>query len=226
MIKRFIGSCHVCKRSKAFHEAYSGGLKQLQVPTRPWTDVSVDFVVDLPKSKSASNGVTYSNIMTVTDRLTKWRYYLPCNTVDAGASALFFHRHIFARHGLPQHISSDRGSQFLSVFWNTLCQRLGIKQQLSSAFHPETDGQSENTNQNMEQYLRAYCNYMQDDWVDRLPAAEFAANSDVSETTKVSPFYADYGTHPGFGLELPREALPLTAKAFMISRPPRRLRKE
>ncbi|KAL2444003.1 Transposon Tf2-6 polyprotein [Exophiala dermatitidis] len=213
--RRYVDNCHICKRAKAFRNAYSGGLQQLSVPQRSWTEVAVDFIVELPPSKSLIDTATYTNIMVVTDRLSKWRSYIPCRNIDAESTAFMFYRHIYSQHGLPDTITSDRGTQFTSMFWKHLCERLKIKRQLSSAYHPETDGQSENSNQILEQYLRAYCNYLQDDWVDWLPAAEFAANTHVSETTKVSPFYANYGITPRFGVEPPTEPPPLTSKAIV-----------
>lgn len=160
-VKRYIRNCHTCRRSKAFRNAYSGGLQQLPVPQRPWSEIAVDFVVELPSSKWDKQ--SYQNIMVVTDRLTKWRYYIPCQSMDALTIARLFLRYIFSRHGLLDSITSDRGSQFTSALWKNLCSRLRIRRKMSTAFHPETDGQSKNSNQIMEQYLRAYCNYLQDD---------------------------------------------------------------
>lgn len=198
-VKQYVKNCHGCKRSKAFRNAYAGGLQQLQVPQQAWKDISVDFVVELPKSRL--DNLECTNIMVVTDRLTKQRHYIATDSIDAITTAKLFYRHIFKLHGLPDTITSDRGTQFISVLWKRLCERLGIIRQLSSAFHPETDGQSENSNQIMEQYLRAYCNYLQTDWAEWLPAAEFAANNHTSETTQVTPFFATYGYHPRFGVE-------------------------
>ena len=118
--------------------------------------------------------------------------------MTAKNTARLFLKYGFARHGLPQSVVSDRGTQFTSDFWRYLCKALRIQQRLSSAYHPQTDGQSERSNQTMEAYLRAYVNYAQDDWVDWLPLAEFAANNHVSESTGVTPFYANYGRHPRF----------------------------
>ena len=164
-------------------------------------------MVDLPLSVSPTDGIEYSNVMVVTDRLTKWRYYIPCVSMDARSVARLFLRFIFSRHGLPDFVVSDRGPQFTSIFWKELCECLKVGRKLSTAFHPETDGQSENSNQIMEQYLRTYCNYLQTDWVEWLPLAEFAANSHTSETTKMSPFQANYGIEPRFGVELPTKGV-------------------
>ena len=134
--------------------------------------------------------------MVVTDRLLKLRHYIPAKKIDATATAKLFLSHVYKHHGLPTKIVSDRGTQFTSAFHKRLLQRLGITSAKSTAFHPQSDGQSEISNQFIEQYLRAYTNHLQDDWVEWLPIAEFAANNHVSETTKMTPFFATYGYHP------------------------------
>lgn len=110
--------------------------------------------------------------------------------------ALVFVNRVYKHHGLPLRITSDRGSQWVSAFWKRLCQLLQIEQAMSSAYHPETDGQAENTNKAMEQYLRAFVTYAQDDWVDWLALCEFALNNHVSESTGVSAFFADTARNP------------------------------
>jgi transposase InsO family protein len=117
-----------------------------------------------------------------------------------GLAELFL-TNIFRLHGLPETVVSDRGPQFASRFWKHLCHALKIEPRLSTAFHPETDGQTERVNAIMEQYLRAYVNYQQDDWVQFLPMAEFAANNHISETTGISPFFANYGLNPRMDFE-------------------------
>ena len=211
-VRQFTRTCHTCRRSKAFRNAYSGSLHQLNVPDDPFRHIAVDFVVDLPPSV-ADDGVEYRNILTITDRLTKLRHYVPCNDMDAISTAKMFYRHVYARFGIPETVVSDRGTQFTSLFMKRLYERLQIKRSLSTAFHPESDGQSENSNQIMEQYLRAYTNWLQTDWAEWLPAAEFAANNHVSETTKVTPFYAAYGFHPRWGVEPPSPLPPTVARA-------------
>ena len=91
-----------------------------------------------------------------------------------------------------------------STLWRRLCERYGIKVKFSSAHHPETDGQTENANKVMKNYLRAYVSYLQDDWIDHLPIAEFAANNHVNESTRMTPFFADNGFHPRTGVEPPQ----------------------
>jgi hypothetical protein len=111
-----------------------------------------------------------------------------------------FIRDIIRLHGIPLTLVSDRGTTFRSRFWATICKQLRISQHFSSAFHPQTDGQTERVNQTLEQYLRMFINYAQDDWADFLPLAEFAYNNATSASTKHSPFYANYGFHPRFNV--------------------------
>ena len=112
-----------------------------------------------------------------------------------------FYYRIFPQHGLPFTIISDRGTQFVSYFWQALCETLGIKTLLSTAFHPQTDGQTERTNATIEMYLRMYVDYMQNDWAQWCPSAEFAYNNHISEATKCTPFFANSGQHPRMGTE-------------------------
>ena len=198
-VRRFVKSCHMCSRSKASREAYNGLLKPLPIPERRWRDISIDFVVELPESEGCTN------IMVVVDRLTKMRHVMAAGSLEATDVARLFLANVWKLHGLPDTIISDRGRQFVSAFWDELVRQLGISAQLSTAFHPETDGQTERANAVMEQYLRAHVSYLQDDWVTWLPMAEFTANNSTSETTRVSPFLANYGQHPRMGFEPPTE---------------------
>jgi len=109
-----------------------------------------------------------------------------------------FLRQVIRPHRLPSSIVSDRGSLFTSDFWRRVTEALGISPNLSTAFHPQTDGQMERANATLEQYLRAYCNYQQEDWKRLLPIAEFCYNNTQTGTTKITPFFANYGYHPRF----------------------------
>jgi len=157
----------------------------------------MDFIEGLPLSDG------YDCILVVVDRLTKMSRFIPTlKTDDAPELAYVFLREIFAQHGLPADIVSDRGKLFTSEFWASLCDLLRIKSNLSTAYHPETDGQTERVNQILEQYLRIYVNYQQDDWVSLLPLAEFAYNNTSHSATGVSPFFANKGYHPNFSIDL------------------------
>ena len=141
--------------------------------------------------------------MIVADRLGKLRHLIPCrDTVDAKATALLYLRHVWKYHGLPKRIVSDMGTEFTADFWQALSYHLEIENHYSIAYHPQTYGQSERFNAVMEQYLRAYVNYQQDNWVTYLPIDKFAANIQFSETIQATPFMANYGFHPGFTIEL------------------------
>jgi transposase InsO family protein len=107
-----------------------------------------------------------------------------------------FMNNIFKLHGLPDQIISDRGPQFVSQFWKAFCERVGMKSSLSTAFHPQTDGQTERVNQTLEQYLRTFSDYWQTNWVEHLPLEEFAYNNMMNATTQFSPFYSNFGFHP------------------------------
>jgi hypothetical protein len=194
-VKRYCNSCHTCSRAKVSRETYHGVLKPLPIPVRKWLDVSMDFITDLPESSGCTA------ILVVVDRLSKMRHFIPCKDMDAPTVARLFVQHVFKLHGLPESIVSDRGTQFVSEFWRCLCQILKIDAKYSTAYHPETDGQTENANAFLEQYLRMFVNYLQDDWYDWLPLAEFTANNTTSETTRVSPFFANYGQNPRMGFE-------------------------
>jgi len=129
------------------------------------------------------------------------RHFIPVTSLGADELASAFVSRIYCLHGTPDNVISDRGTQFISEFWRHLSERLGVRLRHASAFHPETDGQTERINAAIEQYLRAFMNFHQDDWVDWLPLAEFASNNTASETTGVSPFFANYGFHPKLGVE-------------------------
>ena len=207
-VRRYVSCCHTCRRAKASREKYHGLLKPLPVPERRWADISVDFVVDLPESEG------YKNVMVVVDRLSKYRYLIPCNKMEAPDVARMFLRYVWCNHGLPDTIVSDRGKQFISAFHDELCSQLKVDPRFSTGYHPETDGQTENANAAMEQVLRAYTNYQQDDWVQWLPVAQFEANNTVSETTGVSPMMACYGQNPRMGFEPPTDKTRPTHQAL------------
>jgi len=201
LVRRYITNCHSCRRAKPTNQKPAGLLMPLPIPGRPWTDITMDFVTGLPESEE------YNAILVVVDRLSKERHYIPCRATDEGtsseATAKLLYRNIWRLHGLPDSIVSDRGPQFASFVWNELCKILGVKARLSTAYHPQTDGQSEVANREMERYLRTFCGYHQDDWAELLPAAEFAANAAKSESTKLSPFEATRGLQPRMSFEKP-----------------------
>ena len=151
----------------------------------------MDFIVELPKSEG------YDSIYVCVDRLTKMAHFIPTHTtVTAEQTAQLFYRHVWKHHGLPADVVSDRGSQFVAKFTRHLLARLDVQGNRSTAYHPQSDGQTERVNQTLEQYLRVYCGYHQDDWHQLLPLAEFVYNNTQNSSTRQSPFFANYGYHP------------------------------
>lgn len=124
--------------------------------------------------------------------------------VDAEGTVTLFMNHIVRAHWLPDDIVSDRGTTITAQFTKAFMEALRVKQNLSTAFHPQTDGQTERTNATLEQYLRCFLNYQQDDWSKLLPLAEFAYNNTVHASTNQTPFFALYGYHPRFSIHIPR----------------------
>jgi hypothetical protein len=198
-VQAYVKACELCIRTKAPRSVPPGFLQPLKLPFQPWEDISVDYITPLPPSNR--HGRTFNHIAVVVDRLTKMRHFIPTVGLSAEELADAFVSRVYCLHGTPRTIVSDRGSQFVSAFWSSLSSRLGVTLAHSSAFHPETDGQTERFNAVLEQYLRAYMNFAQDDWPDWLPLAEFSSNNAVSETTGVSPFFANYGFNPRLGVE-------------------------
>ena len=152
----------------------------------------MDFVVQLPKTKRG-----FDAILVVVDRLTKRLHLIPTfTTATAPDTAKTFMDQIFRLHGLPKTIVSDRDPKFVSKFWKTLFKQLGVQLAFSTAYHPQTDGQTERANRTIEDMLRTFVNYKQDNWDDCLPAVEFAYNNSLQASTGYTPFYLDCGQHP------------------------------
>ena len=188
-ITEYVCSCDVCQRNKVIrHEKY-GLLEPFEVPMRPWTAISMDFIIGLPKSEG------YTKIWVIVDRFSKMAHFIPLKTEEhIKELALTFVKEIWRLHGLPESIVSDRDTRFTSQFWTSLMQLLPVKLNMSMAFHPESDGQTERVNQTLEQYLRSYCTYQQDNSVSLFPFAEHAYNTSTSESTKASPFEINMGS--------------------------------
>ncbi|KZZ94683.1 Ribonuclease H-like protein [Ascosphaera apis ARSEF 7405] len=164
MIRKYVSDCDICRRSKTERHQPYGELQPLKPAEHPWSSIALDFIVKLPKSK-APTGEEYDSILTITERLTKFAYFIPVReAISAPEVAYILFRYIVANHGLPKEIISDRDARFLSNFWQTLLSLVGIQHKPSTAYHPQTDGQTERLNQTVEQYLRCYVNYEQTNW--------------------------------------------------------------
>ncbi|KAJ1041193.1 hypothetical protein NDA10_003439 [Ustilago hordei] len=176
----------------------------LATPDRPWGSISLDFIEGLPPSKKYDSK-TYDSILVIVNRLTKFAILAPTHkTVTAKQTAVLLYGHMVRLFGYPDHMVSDQGRQFISGAWKAFAEQMGVKHSLSMAYHPQTDGQTERVNQVIEQYLRMYCNYEQNDWADLLDTAAFVYNNTVHNSIGVSPFFACYGWNPKAHPDIPR----------------------
>ena len=191
-VRHYVRTCVSCQSSKPENKAPAGLLKPLQIPTRPWSSVSMDLITDLPVTQCGKDAIT-----VVVDRLTKMTHFIPCATkVSAIELAKHFLDNVFRLHGVPTDIVSDRDPRFTSQFWREFCRLTGTKQNLSTPYHPQTDGQTERMNRVLEETLRHFVAPHGRDWIDHLSVCEFAINNSVSVSTGYTPFYLTYGYHP------------------------------
>jgi len=187
----YVRSCDKCQHNKSPRHARWGLLQPLETPYAAWTSISTDFITQLPESQG------YTQVMVVVDRFTKMAHFIGLPTeVTAKDVATVFLREVWKLHGLPTEIISDMDAKFSGKFWESLCKALGIKRRMSTAYHSQTDGQTERTNQVLEGYLRNCVNYDQNDWYQLLPLAEFAYNNSATNAHGLTPFYANFGFHP------------------------------
>ncbi|KAI1665643.1 Chromo domain containing protein [Pyrenophora tritici-repentis] len=199
---QYVKNCLACWRSKSYRDGKHGLLHPLPIPKRYWSSISIDYITHLPPC--TDNGRTYTNVLVIVNRLSKKKKFIPVVDLKVDTLVKAFVEYVWREEGYPDSIVSDRGAQFLSHFWTRLCQRLGTKPKLSTGYHPETDGQTENANAWLKQYLRSYINYEQDNWALFLPIAEFEANNAINASTKTTAFRLTKGYDPKSGLEPPK----------------------
>ena len=190
-VLRYVRSCE-CQRAKASNQKPAGILHPLEPPETKWTHITMDFITPLPKSKNGNTGV-----LNIIDRLSKMLRVIPIKpNIDAPSTALLFKDNVYRHHGLPKKIICDRDPIFMSKFWNALFSLLGTKIAPSSAYHPQTDGQSEILNRKLEEMIRSFVSFDKKDWDKYLVDFEVAYNSSVNATTTFTPFFLNYGIHP------------------------------
>jgi len=195
-IGQYVSTCDLYLRTKPIRQAPVGELHPLQIPDSRWDMLSVDFVVELPLSSG------HDMVMTVVDSVSKRAHFIPTHmTVTMeGAARLFLHQ-VWKLHSLLKYVVSDRRPQFVARFTRELYRLLGIKLASSTVWHPQTNGQTERVNQELDQYLWLFVNEQQDNWYDLLPMAEFQHNNHVYSATQQPPFLLDTGHIPCMGFE-------------------------
>ncbi|GJP65689.1 hypothetical protein CLOP_g22557, partial [Closterium sp. NIES-67] len=191
-VQKFVTSCDTCQRMKSTKQKKAGLLQPLPVPEQPWQVVSLDFITGLPPTSSGHDA-----ILVVIDKFSKMGHFIPTHTTArTEETAQLFVRYIISQHGIPTTLISDRDPKFTSKFWKELMSLLGTKLAMSSAYHPQTDGQTERLNQIVEQLLRAACKDEISKWDLHLPVLEFAYNNTTHGATGQTPFFLCYGRHP------------------------------
>jgi hypothetical protein len=196
-VMRLVSRCHACQLAKQ-RKQNTGLYTPLPVPNCPWQDVSMDFVLGLPKTTRK-----HDSVLVVVDRFSKMAHFIPCSrTFDASRVAKIYFDEIVKLHGLPKTIVSDRDVKFTSYFWKTLWHKMGTKLQYSTAFHPQTDGQTEVVNRSLGNLLRTLVGENLRDWDQKLPTAEFAYNNSVNRSIGLSPTEVVYGYKPRQPIDL------------------------
>ncbi|GJV84173.1 putative reverse transcriptase domain-containing protein [Tanacetum coccineum] len=188
-IATYVSKCLTCAKVKAEHQRQSGLLVQPEIPQWKWDNITMDFVTKLPKSSQG-----YDTIWVIVDRLTKSAIFIPMRETDTLEKlARMYLKEVVTRHGIPVSIICDRDPRFASNFWRSLQKALGTSLDMSTAYHPQTDGQSERTIQTLEDMLRACVIDFGNGWVKHLPLVEFSYNNSYHASIKAAPFEALYG---------------------------------
>ena len=194
-VMRYVTGCQTCQRVKYRRESPHTPLHPNETPTRPFEVISMDFIGPLPECEG------FDMVLNVNCHFSRRVICIPCKqTTDSEDLAQLFLDHVYAEHGLPRKIITDRGSVFVSQFTRALMDRLGIQGNPSTAYHPQTDGLTERYNQELKTYLRLYVDYHQTDWIKYLKAAQFSYNNTIHSAHGHTPFFASEGRNPYSGL--------------------------
>ncbi|KAD3640029.1 hypothetical protein E3N88_29252 [Mikania micrantha] len=188
-IATYVSKCLTCSKVKVEYQKLSGLLQQPEIPVWKWEQISMDFITKLPKTASGCD-----TIWVIVDRLTKSAHFLPIKETDKLEKLTrVYLKEIVSRHGVPISIISDRDSRFTAHFWKSLHKALGTRLDISTAYHPQTDGQSERTIQTLEDMLRACVIDFGNSWETHLPLVEFSYNNSYHTSIGAAPFEALYG---------------------------------
>ncbi|GJU07976.1 putative reverse transcriptase domain-containing protein [Tanacetum coccineum] len=184
----YVSKCLTCAKVKAEHQRPSGLLVQPEIPQWKWENITMDFFTKLPKSSQG-----HDTIWVIVDRHTKSAIFTPMRKTDSTKKlARMYIKEVVTRHGIPVSIICDRDPKFVSHFWRSLQKALGTSLDMSTAYHPQTDGQSERTIQTLEDMLRACVIDFRNGWVRHLPLVKFSYNNSYHASIKAAPFEALY----------------------------------
>ncbi|KAK1424176.1 hypothetical protein QVD17_19496 [Tagetes erecta] len=188
-VEAYVSKCLTCLQVKAEHQKPYGKIQPLEIPEWKWEHITMDFITKLPRTPKG-----YDAIWVVVDRLTKSAHFLPIKeTISSEKLAEVFIKEVVTRHGMPVSIVSDRDTRFTSRFWKKFHEEMGTRLHISSAYHPQTDGQSERTIQTLEDMLRACVLEFGGSWDSHLHLAEFSYNNSYHASIKMPPYEMLYG---------------------------------
>jgi hypothetical protein len=190
-VQEFIQNCAICQQAKVANTLPAGLLQPLPIPSQVWEDIAMDFITGLPPSH------VFTTIMVIVDRLTKYAHFIPMKTdyTSKSVAEVFMHN-IVKLHGLPKSIVSDRDKVFTSAFWQHLFKLQGTTLAMSSAYHPQSDGQTEVVNKGLELFLRCFTFDNPKSWSKALSWAEYWYNTTLQTSIGMTPFKALYGRDP------------------------------
>jgi hypothetical protein len=193
-IKEYVSTCDVCQKTKPRRHSAIGLLQPIPVPGQPFEVISMDFITELPKSRNR-----FDAILVIIDKLTKYSIFIPTNgTILEKDSAALFFKHVVSKFGIPRQVISDRDTRWRGVFWREICRLMGMRRALTTAYHPQADGQTEVMNQQLEIGIRAYVGVDQDlqGWDEWLDGLALAYNSSPHGATGFAPAYLLRGYTP------------------------------
>ncbi|EUC61564.1 integrase core domain protein [Rhizoctonia solani AG-3 Rhs1AP] len=190
-IQSYVYSCDICQKAGHRRHGPRGYLQPIPIPQQPFEVVTMDFIMDLPQSDA------YNAVLVIVDKLTKYAHFIPCTTqINEEETAKLFHDHIWCHYGLPRQIITDRDSRWTGAFWEHLVSMLGIRRALTTAYHPQADGQTEIMNQTAEIAIRAFTNPAKDNWVKILSGFAHSYNTSTHTSTNQTPAFLLRGFQP------------------------------